>query len=276
MLKQITNGIWVHESKCMQSNAVIVLGDSGVLLVDAGLTTDEMASIASDLNKLGHSVIVGFSTHPHWDHVLWDARFGDVPRYSTADAAAQMQTQLSNPKWKAEEAADLPEEIAGQVPLDELFGKITALPTGSIYLPWDGPKVKVIEHSGHAPGHAALFVQDRGVLIAGDMLSDVFIPMLNLAAADPIGDYLTALQQFVDIYDDVKFVIPGHGSVGEGDQVRTRVERDRAYVEALRDGRDCDDARIRSPKEGWEWVAGIHEWQAKTLAEKNVSDRVST
>lgn len=275
MLKQITEGVWVHESECMQSNAVVIQGKDGVLLVDAGLTSNEMAATAENLQKMGKSVVVGFSTHPHWDHVLWDAKFGDVPRYGTARAAAVMQTVLANPNWKDEEAAELPEEIAGQVPLDDLFGKVTGLPAGTTYLPWDGPKIKVIEHSAHAPGHAALFVEDSRVLIAGDMLSDVFIPMLDLAADDPTQDYLAALQLLEDIAGDATAVIPGHGSVGEGDEVRARIKRDRAYVEALRGGSDPDDPRITSPKEGWDWVAGIHGWQAKTLAEKSGHSKLS-
>jgi len=59
----------------------------------------------------------------------------------------------------------------------------------------DGPQVRIIEHQAHAPGHAALLIEERGVLIAGDMLSDVLIPMLDLTGtADPIDDYLAALR----------------------------------------------------------------------------------
>lgn len=264
MLQQVTNGVWTHESSCIQSNTTIIKGEAGVLLVDPGLTSDELVSIADKLDEMGLPVVAGFSTHPHWDHVLWHDRFGNVPRYGTAAAAAQMKESLSNPDWQEEEARDLPEEIAGQVPLDGLFGKITALPSGTAAIPWDGPKVTVIEHNGHAPGHAALYIEEGGVLVAGDMLSDVFMPMLNLAAADPIGDYLKALDMIEDVAGDASFVIPGHGSVGE--QVRERIALDRRYVEALRDGNSTDDPRIVTPKQGWEWVAGIHDWQAKMIS----------
>ena len=58
----------------------------------------------------------------------------------------------------------------------------------------DGPRVQIIEHQGHAPGYAALFIKERGGLVAGDMLSDVLVPMLDLTGtADPIEDYLAAL-----------------------------------------------------------------------------------
>ena len=44
-------------------------------------------------------------------------------------------------------------------------------------------------------GHAALLIEERGVLVAGDMLSDVLIPLLDLNdTADPIEDYLAALR----------------------------------------------------------------------------------
>ena len=68
---------------------------------------------------------------------------------------------------------------------------------------------------------------------------------------------------------DVDVVVPGHGSVGDADELRARIDQDRAYVQALRDGQDPDDPRIGpSAKEGWEWVAGIHDWQAQQFAEK--------
>ena len=37
----------------------------------------------------------------------------------------------------------------------------------------------MIEHEAHAIGHAAVLLADRGVLVAGDMLSDVLIPLLD-------------------------------------------------------------------------------------------------
>ena len=36
------------------------------------------------MDGLGLPVVAGFSTHLHWDHLLWHPRFGDVPRYATA------------------------------------------------------------------------------------------------------------------------------------------------------------------------------------------------
>lgn len=264
MLKQVASNVWVHKSELLQNNSTIVKGDGGVLLVDPGLTEVEMADIAEGIAQLGETVKAGFSTHPDWDHVLWHQSFGDRPRYATEAGANFMREFLAQSDWKEKAAEGLPEEIAHEVPLD-LFGRLTALPKGATSLPW-GHALQVIEHEAHAKGHAALFVADSGVLIAGDMLSDLFVPMLHLGMDDPIGDYLYALGLFEEIMEKIQVVIPGHGTVATGEEVRARIERDKRYVTALRDGTDFDDPRIGPdlPK-GQEWVNGIHEWQVARM-----------
>jgi glyoxylase-like metal-dependent hydrolase (beta-lactamase superfamily II) len=266
MLKQVADGVLVHESEFIQSNSVVVQGRDGVLLIDPGITTNEMADLASDLRELGQPVVAGFSTHPDWDHVLWHAGFGVVPRYGTARCADAIQEVLSQADWKEQVAEGLPPEYADDIPM-ELLGRIAGLPADTTQLPWNGPTVRIIEHQAHAPGHAALLIEGSRVLVAGDMLSDILMPFLDLAAMDPIGDYLAALQLFTDVADDVDIVVPGHGSVGEADQVRARIRQDRAYVRAIRDGGEPDDARV-GPAAPLEWLPDVHTWQLQRLASK--------
>jgi glyoxylase-like metal-dependent hydrolase (beta-lactamase superfamily II) len=270
MLRQVVAGVLAHESEFIESNAVVVLGEAGVLLIDAGITGDELVAIADDLRRLGQPVVAGFSTHPHWDHLLWNAELGEAPRYGTARCAADIRAFLSDAHWKDHIVEELPPEI--EVPLD-LLGLITGLPAEATQIPWDGPKVRIIEHQAHAPGHAALLIEERGVLVAGDMLSDVLIPMLDLSAADPIEDYLAALRLLEGVAGDVDVFIPGHGSVGGADQLRARIDQDRAYVHALRDAGVLGDPRIGpSAKEGWDWVAAVHEGQLQRLAQRSERD----
>jgi glyoxylase-like metal-dependent hydrolase (beta-lactamase superfamily II) len=274
VLTQVADGVLVHQSEFIQSNAIAVQGGAGVLLIDPGITGSEMACLANDLSRSGRTVVAGFSTHPDWDHLLWHARLGTAPRYGTARCAAAVRDELSDPDATARVTEHLAEtEIAGQVSLDR-YGLITALPAGTTQIPWDGPRVRIVEHQAHAPGHAALFIEQRGVLVAGDMLSDVLVPMLDLdGTGDPIEDYLDALRLLEGVAGDVDVVVPGHGSVGRADQVHARIERDRAYVHALRDGRAPDDPRLGpSAKPGWEWVSDVHNGQAQRLAERSGRD----
>jgi len=274
VLRQVAEGVSVHESEFVRSNAVVVQGRAGVLLIDPGVQDHEMACLASDLAGAGQAVVAGFSTHPHWDHLLWHAQFGAAPRYGTARCAATVREELSDPGAKARITAHLePTGIAEQVPLD-LYGLITALPAETAWIPWDGPQVRIIEHQAHAPGHAALFIEERGVLVAGDMLSDVLIPMLDVSgAADPIGDYLAALLLLAGVAGDVDVVVPGHGSVGGAGQAPARIERDREYVLALSEGRAPLDPRVGpSAQPGWEWVSDVHNGQAQRLARRSERD----
>ena len=266
MLKQVADGVLVHESEFIQSNSVVVQGRDGVLLIDPGITSDEMAALAHDLRELGRPVVAGFSTHPHWDHVLWHANFGDAPRYGTDRCAAAIRDVLSSANWKARVAAVLPPELADEIPMD-LLGLIIGLPAGAEQIPWDGPAVRIIEHQAHATGHAALLIEERRVLVAGDMLSDILMPFFDLEAANPIEDYLAALGLLESVAEEVDVVIPGHGSVGGAEQLRARMKQDRAYAQTLQDGGVPDDPRV-GPSAPLEWLPEVHKWQLQQLAQR--------
>jgi glyoxylase-like metal-dependent hydrolase (beta-lactamase superfamily II) len=267
MLTPIAEGVLVHQSEFMMSNAVVVQGNAGVLLIDAGVLGHEMVVLANDIRELGQPVVAGFSTHPHWDHVLWHAELGEAPRYGTAPCAAAIQAALSRPDWRDFVASLMPPDIVDQVPLD-LFGLITALPAETAYIPWDGPRVRIIEHQAHAAGHAALLIAECRILVAGDMLSDILIPMLNMnGAADPIEDYVAGLEVLEDVADDADVVIPGHGSVGDASQLGARLAQDRAYVQALRDADVPDDPRLGPSAYGKDFLPSAHERQVQYLAQ---------
>jgi glyoxylase-like metal-dependent hydrolase (beta-lactamase superfamily II) len=266
MLTRVAEGVLVHESEFIQSNAVVVEGREGVLLVDPGITESELAALAADLRGRGQRVVAAFSTHPDWDHVLWHPDLGDAPRYGTARGAAYIRDFLSKDDWRAQLDGALPPEHADEIPMT-LFGQITGLPAGTTHIPWDGPAVRILEHQAHCPGHAALLVEDRGVLVAGDMLSDILMPFLLLDAANPVDDHLAALDLFDGVADDVEVVVPGHGSVGT--DVRARIELDRAYVRALGDGRVPDDPRVGPAATfGTDWLPAVHDWQVRQVLGK--------
>jgi glyoxylase-like metal-dependent hydrolase (beta-lactamase superfamily II) len=268
VLRQIAEGVFIHTSAFCQSNAVVVHGQAGALLIDPGVQSHELACLARDLSDSGQTVAAGFSTHPHWDHLLWHAGLGAAPRYGTTRCVAAVRDRLSHPHWRARIAELIPPDIVEHVPLDDL-GLITCLPAETALIPWDGPRVRVVEHQAHASGHAALLIEERGVLVAGDMLSDVLIPMFDLSvAADPIGDYLAALRLLESVADDIDVLVPGHGSTALADQVPARIEQDRAYVHAVRDAAVPSDPRI-GPSATFDWLPGVHEWQLQRLGPKS-------
>jgi glyoxylase-like metal-dependent hydrolase (beta-lactamase superfamily II) len=113
---------------------------------------------------------------------------------------------------------------------------------------------EIVVHQAHAIGHAAVLLADRGVLLAGDMLSDVLIPLFDFRQDDQVGAYETALDRLDEAAKHVDVMVPGHGAVAKGLEVAARLAADRAYVEALRRGEEPVDARLDA-----DWLSGIHQ-----------------
>jgi len=241
VLNQVADGVWVRQSEWVWSNAIAVRGDDGLILVDPGIDGADLTELADDVDRLGFPVVAGFSTHLHWDHLLWHSRFGDVPRYATkanADAVGGVRDR----------AQAMASQSASGIPV-ELIGLLTPMPADGGPVPGE-----IVEHEAHALGHAAVLLADRGVLLAGDMLSDVLIPMLDPRRPDQVAAYETALDRLGHAAEHVDVVVPGHGAVAEGPEVATRLAADRAYIDALRRGVEPVDARLEQ-----EWLAGPHQ-----------------
>jgi glyoxylase-like metal-dependent hydrolase (beta-lactamase superfamily II) len=240
VLNEVADGVWVRQSGWVWSNAVVVRADDGLLLVDPGIAGTDLDELADDVDALGIPVVAGFSTHLHWDHLLWHPRFGDVPRYAMPAAA-------SAAPGIRERAREMAAGSATGIPL-ELIGLLTPLPA-------DGGPVpgRIVAHEAHAVGHAALLLADRGVLLAGDMLSDVLIPMLDPRRPGQLGAYAAALDLLEQAAREVDVVVPGHGSVARRPAGAARIAADRAYLDALRRGEEPVDARLDQ-----EWLSGPH------------------
>jgi hydroxyacylglutathione hydrolase len=90
-LTEVAPGILVATSSYDQTTSTVVVGSDGsggCLLIDPAVTAAELARLAADLREQGLRPVAGWSTHPHWDHVLWLRELGGVPRYATPAAAA--------------------------------------------------------------------------------------------------------------------------------------------------------------------------------------------
>ena len=237
MLNQVADGVWVRQSEWVWSNATVVRGEDGLVLVDPGIDGSDLNQLADDLEQLGLPVVAGFSTHPHWDHLLWHSRFGDVPRYATA-ANAQVASGAR------ERAQQMAAQSASGIPL-ELVALVSPLPADGGPVPGE-----IIEHDAHATGHAAVLLADQGVLLAGDMLSDLLIPMLDAGRPGQVDAYEAALDRLEEAAGHVEVLVPGHGAVAKGPEVAARFAADRAYLDALRHGREVTDARL-GPDSYW-------------------------
>lgn len=243
-MREVATGVFVATAELYTTTSTVVVGaDGGCLVVDPAVTVADVEAVAGWLSSRRLHAVAGWSTHPHWDHVLWARSLGDVVRYATPRAA----------RYAARERQTLMKEVRESAPGHDLSLVARVEPLSGAEVDWDGPRTVVVAHDGHAPGHGALFLPQSGVLVAGDMCSDIETPLLDTDATDPLGDYRRGLAALVAL-PDVRVVVPGHGQVADGAEFRRRVEADVAYLDALDAGRDPDDPRLAV-----DWLRQQHE-----------------
>jgi hydroxyacylglutathione hydrolase len=250
-LTEIAPGVLVATSSYAVTTTTVVVGSSGdCLVIDPAVTVAELTGLAGELAAMGLRPAAGWSTHPHWDHVLWSRELGDAPRYAAPAAITIAETERDGILDGARNA--VPD-------LDlELVGRMQSLDAPAI--PWDGPEARLIVHDGHAPGHGAVFLPGSGVLVAGDMCSDIEIPLLDTVTADPLGDYRTGMERLASV-PGVRQVVPGHGHAGDAAELRRRLALDAAYLDAVSAGRPYDDPRLTADSP--EWMRTTHQDQVR-------------
>jgi glyoxylase-like metal-dependent hydrolase (beta-lactamase superfamily II) len=246
---EVAPGVMVATHAFCATTTTVVVGADGreCLIVDPGVTSVEIDTLATELASRGLTVTGAFSTHPHWDHLLWRPSLGDAPRWATARGAQRAEAVQDENARKAE--GSLPGVDASEI------GRVSPLAPGATALPWAARSIRVLEHRAHAVGHAALLIEDAGVLVAGDMLSDVEPPLLDLDATDPWGDYAEAIAMFIAVAPEVSLVVPGHGEVGDHDELVRRIMADRLYLDSLRTGASTDPRLVGAA----DWLRAEHD-----------------
>jgi hydroxyacylglutathione hydrolase len=242
-LAEIAPGILTGTGQPYTTTTTVVTGNGGrCLVIDPAITVADVRGLADELAARGLWAEAGWATHAHWDHVLWCEELGGAPRYAAPAAVATMAAGRTSLIEAAER------EVPGHNL--ELFGQLRALYADRI--PWHGPAAQVIVHDGHEIGHGAVFLPATGTLVAGDMCSDIEIPLLG-AGPGAAGRYRDGLDRLASL--PVRVVVPGHGHAGDAAEFRRRLAADVRYLDDLEAGRPSRDSRITG------WLRTEHERQ---------------
>lgn len=231
----------------MTTSTVLVAPDRSCLVVDPGVTAHEIDLLSSAIRIHGWRPIAVWSTHGHWDHLLDGGLFTGLPRWASG-SPVDVET-LMNERDEDDELARVLLASHGDSPAPVAVAPSLRYPSVDGLLDWPGPSVRVVEQAAHAPGSTSLVVPSADVVVAGDLLSDVEIPLLDLSAPDPVGTYRAGLDLLAGT---ASLVIPGHGHVGP---LADRLAADRAYLDG-----SFDDERLHDP-----WLAAVHEAQLEVL-----------
>ena len=225
-LKQLAPGVYAAidgpEHKA-GSNAGFVIGDDGVLVVDALFTPDAARALVAEIRRLTPKPIrYVVNTHYHADHSGGDQVLRDAGAIIIAHRNVRGWVRTNNIA------------LFGDRITPELKARIEALPlpdltTDKDLTIWLGArKIQVRTVLGHTGGDLVVAVPDAHVLFTGDLLWRKVAP--NLIDGS-VAEWSATDADFAAMPDAAKTTyVPGHGDVAN---VR-HIQDFRAYLLDLR------------------------------------------
>lgn len=204
-------------------------GDEG-FLVDSPVYPDELDALPAVLEQAGFPLSGLLATHADWDHLLGRLAFPGAALGCAETSAARLEAEAGAAQ-RALRAFDEEHYIEGRGPLS--LGALQPLPVpGRLALGEAGRELELHPAGGHTADGVAFSVPWLGVLISGDYLSSVEIPMISDGGS--LDAYVATLERLRGPVAQAATVVPGHGGPLACDRALEILDEDIAYLAALR------------------------------------------
>jgi glyoxylase-like metal-dependent hydrolase (beta-lactamase superfamily II) len=197
-------------------------------VIDSPVLPEELELLSSVLDQAGFPAPSGLiATHADWDHVLAPLAFPDAP-LGLAESSARRLAAEPGAAQRELRAFDEELYLERQRPLQ--LGALQALPVPG-HCEIGEAQLDLHPTGGHTEDGMAIVVPWAGVLVTGDYLSPVEIPMLNEGGDARV--YLQTLERLRPLLAAARHVVPGHGPPLEADRATAILAEDAAYLEDL-------------------------------------------
>jgi glyoxylase-like metal-dependent hydrolase (beta-lactamase superfamily II) len=196
-----------------------------VFVIDSPILPDELEALPALVEQAGFPAPSGLlATHGDWDHLLGRLAFGELALGCAESTAARLRASPGEAQRELR-AFDQEHFIERAQPL--ALGAVQALPVpGSCGI---GARELALHPAiGHTGDGAAILIEWAGVLVSGDYLSPVELPLLG-----PGGDaetYADTLQRLRPLVERVEHIVPGHGRVLDRERALEILEEDLSHV----------------------------------------------
>jgi glyoxylase-like metal-dependent hydrolase (beta-lactamase superfamily II) len=213
-----------------QLNAVALRAGDEAMLIDSPYFPEELDLLPAVLAQSGFEPVALLATHVDFDHVLGRMAFPDL---SLGVAESSMLRVRAQPGEAQRELRDQDERAYVVRPRPLSLGQTQSLPVpGRLGL--GDQELELHATGGHTSDGMAVFAPWMGVLVVGDHLSPVEIPMISPGGS--VADYRSTLAALSSVIERADTVVPGHGSVLDRDAALRIAEQDMAYLSALERG----------------------------------------
>ncbi len=197
-------------------------------MIDSPVYPDELQALPGVVSQAGFPVSALLVTHADWDHLLGRMAFPDLALGCGETTAARLAAEPGAAQ-RALREFDEEHYVADRKPL--ALGGIQRLPVPGKLSIGSEQELELHPAEGHTADGMAVWIPWAEVLICGDYLSPVEIPMLSPGGSrDAYAATLTGLRPLVA---RAQTVVPGHGGPISGQQALALLEEDLAYLERL-------------------------------------------
>ena len=235
-------------------NIAVLPGPEGKLLVDAGISTSKpqiteaLSAISAD--PIQHLV----NTHWHYDHTdgnLWMHGAG-----ATIIAHERTRRRLSSPQTIAIFNATFPAQPADALP--------TVIFTDTHTLTTNGDTLLLSRYDpAHTDTDISVLFTDADVLHTGDTWFSGMYPFIDYSTGGHIDGMIRATQKNLSVGTGSTIIIPGHGQVGNKEQLSQSLDMLTAIREKVaalkKQGKTVDEAVAAKPTAQFDakWAKGF-------------------
>jgi glyoxylase-like metal-dependent hydrolase (beta-lactamase superfamily II) len=216
--------VLVATSREWQTNCIAIRSGEEGVVVDSPLFPDELEVLPAVLEQAGFPVSGLLATHGDWDHVLGRLAFPGAA-LGVAETTAAYLTGEPGAAQRKLRAWDEEHYVDRRAPLS--LGQVQALPVPG-HVGVGEHELELHPADGHTADGMALWAPWARVLVCGDYLSPVEIPMLSETGSRDA--YLATLERLRPLVAQADWVVPGHGAAIEGSGAAAILDEDVRYL----------------------------------------------
>ncbi len=219
-------------SRAYATGCVLVRSGAEAFCIDSPVFPDELDILPAMAAQAEFNVVGVIATHLDWDHLLGRIAFPEAPLGLAESSAARL---VNEPGAAQRELRDFDDEfyVTRPAPLSLPGAQRLDVPG---YVDVGDQTLELHPADGHTVDGMAAWIGWASVLVAGDYLSPVEIPMISPGGS--LSAYFATLNRLEPLVEAAAWVVPGHGGPIEGARALAILREDRAYVEALLAGDD--------------------------------------
>jgi glyoxylase-like metal-dependent hydrolase (beta-lactamase superfamily II) len=215
----------VLTSRVWQTTCTVVRSGDETFVIDSPVYPDELELLPTLLRQAGFTFTGLLATHADWDHLLGRLAFPQAALGICETTAARLR---GTPAEAQRELRDFDDQHYVIRPAPLSLGQIEALPVPG-FCGIGGHELELHPTDGHTPDGMAVFAEWAGVLVCGDYLSPVEIPIIR---GSPTA-YLATLGRLGQLVERADWIVPGHGAPLDRTRAAEIVADHRGYVEAM-------------------------------------------